>query len=161
VKPSLQQSGALQVYSVDRVTGYREGTVEKKDYAPLNLFAPHAPDATIYQVIRETSPVHDIPETFLALTYPSDGPEPAREVLTISLTCTNGKLPEKLRLGDISQPTSDSPELLTFKNILPTTSPIDAMLAGKGIWQLLSHLSIPRGSRSSCGSISIRRDGTA
>jgi len=142
VKASLHHAETLQVYGVERVTGIRQGTVEKTTYAPLNLFTPGRPETTVYQVVREVSPVSSTVETHLLLTYPADSTDPTREVLTIGLTCTNGTLPEKLRLGDICQPTSDSPELLTFQNILPATAPIDPILAGKGIWKLLSHLSL-------------------
>lgn len=142
VTASARHSETIEVYGVERVTGIQQGTVEKTNFAPLSLFAPSQPDTTIYQVVREISAVSNTAQTYLLLTYPPDGTDPSREVLTIGLTCTNGEIPEKLRLGDISQPTSDSPELLTFKNILPATAPIDPVLAGQEIWKLLSHLSL-------------------
>ena len=142
VRPSMTHSDYLQVYSVDQVTGYLGGSVERKDYVPLSLFSKQKDGGTFYQVIQSISPVNERPEVFLAFTYPPEGPKPVKETLTIKLTCTNGTLPEHLQLGDICQQTSDSPELLAFKNIIPPTAPIDPPLGRNELWRLLSHLSL-------------------
>ncbi|MFH1984870.1 MAG: type VI secretion system baseplate subunit TssF [Pseudomonadota bacterium] len=142
VRPSMNQDEDMQVYSVDRVTGFTEGSVEKRTYAPLSYFSRDADEGTFYQVARGISPVHNRPETFLIFTYPAQGAAPSKEVLTIRLTCTNGSLPERLQLGDICCQTSDSPELLTFRNIIPPTAQVDPPLGGNGLWRLLSHLSL-------------------
>ena len=55
-------------------------------------------------------------EMFLSVNYPP-GDEPRPETLSVRLTCTNGSLPESLKLGDISQPTSSSPDRMQFRNI--------------------------------------------
>jgi len=83
-----------------------------------------------------------MPEVFVSFTYPADGPEPVKETLSIGLTCTNGELPERLQLGDICVQTTDSPELLTFQNVLPLTSPIEPPLGHNAAWRFLAHLSL-------------------
>ncbi len=142
VRPAAQNPNHYQVFRVDKVIGYEQGSVAKKEYQPLALFKTTEEEQPVYYVSQSRSPINDAPEVFLSFSYPRGGPEPASETLSISLTCTNGSLPERLQLGDISIPTSDSPELLTFRNVLPPTPPIDPPLGENATWRFLSHLSL-------------------
>ena len=142
VRPAAQNPNHFQVFSVDSVSGYLQGSVAQKNYVPLELFQQQDHQSTVYEVGYARSPITDAPEVFISLTYPPDGPEPVKETLSISLTCSNGGLPERLQVGDISVQTSDSPELLTFRNVLPPTSPIDPPLGNNAAWRFLAHLSL-------------------
>jgi len=142
VRPAAQNPDHYHVFRVDKVIGYEQGSVAKKEYQPLTLFQTTERLQPVYYVSYSRSPIKDTPEVFLSFSYPRGGPEPANETLSISLTCTNGTLPERLQLGDISVPTSDSPELLTFRNVLPPTPPIDPPLGENATWRFLSHLSL-------------------
>ncbi len=142
LRPAIKNPEHYMVYSVDKVVGYSQGTVIKKEYSPLELFQQADSERPVYQVLRSRSPINDEPEAYLSFTYPPGSPEPEKEILTVTMTCTNGNLPERLQLGDISQQTSDSPELLTFRNVVPATLPIDPPLGGNVLWRFLSHLSL-------------------
>jgi len=142
VRPSARQGEVVQVYSVDEVTGFMEGTVEPRAYVPLSYFSRQEEGTGRYQTFRDTSPVDQSPEVFLAFPYAPEEEKPVRQTLSIRLTCTNGNLPEQLQLGDISKQTSDSPELLTFSNVLSPTAPIAPPIHGDELWRLLSHLSL-------------------
>ena len=142
VIPSASRADTIRIYSVDRVVGFKEGTVEKRQYAPMNLFARRQPPGSSYQVLYRVSPVDGRPEVFLAFSYPAEADEPAAETLSIKLTCTNGRLTEHLQLGDICRPTFDSPELLDFRNITVPTAPVDPLLEGEELWRFLSHLTL-------------------
>ena len=142
VQPAGKNPRHYQVFSVDNVTGYAQGTVAKKTYTPLELFHHQDAQSTAYEVSYARSPITDAPEVFVSFAYPADGPEPVKETLSIDLTCTNGDLPERLQLGDISVQTSDSPELLTFRNVVPPTSSIDPPLGNNAAWRFLAHLSL-------------------
>ena len=142
IRPVAQNPEHYQVFSIDKVIGYEQGTVTKKEYHPLTLFQETDRRQSVYQVNYARSPINDAPETFLSFSYPTGGVDPASETLSVSLTCTNGALPERLQLGDISVPTSESPELLTFRNVLPPTAPIDPPLGENATWRFLSHLSL-------------------
>ncbi len=142
VRPSGQHSGHYQVYSVDNVIGYTKGSLTQKDYIPLNQFSLQGKKDGCYQIIHSLSPLNNKPEVSLAFAYSPENLDLIEETLSINLTCTNGTLPEQLQLGDISQQTSDSSGLLSFKNITPVTSPIDPPLKGDMLWKLLSHLSL-------------------
>ncbi len=142
VRPSTKSKEHYQVYSVDKVTGFEQGSAAKKDYAPLEYFSRHESDTSIYQVIHSRSVVDNSPELFLSFTYPPHKPDPEPETLSLVITYTNGMLPERLQLGDIREQTADSPGLLDFRNIIPPTSPVEPLSGKNTLWRLLSHLSI-------------------
>jgi type VI secretion system protein ImpG len=60
----------------------------------------------------------------------------------MDIMCTNGALPERLQFGDISVQTSDSPELVTFKNVIAPTSTVEPPRKKGILWRFLSHLSL-------------------
>ncbi|MBN1290603.1 MAG: type VI secretion system baseplate subunit TssF [Candidatus Latescibacteria bacterium] len=142
VRPSTKSKDHYQVFSVDKVVGFKQGSVAQKEYTPLELFSHQKNDSSVYQVIHARSPIDNSPELYLSFTYPPEGPAPEPETLTMSLTYTNGTLPERLQLGDICEQTSNSPGLLDFKNILPPTAPVEPLLGKNTLWRLLSHLSL-------------------
>ncbi|HQK86880.1 MAG TPA: type VI secretion system baseplate subunit TssF [Acidobacteriota bacterium] len=142
IRPATKQPGCYQVYSVDTVAGYRQGSVTRRDYRPLEAFSAQTGGAAVYQVIRARSPIDGTPETMLSFAYSSDPADLVSETLSITLTCTNGTLPERLQLGDICKPTEDSPELLTYRNILPLTPAVEPVLGKNALWRLLAHLSL-------------------
>ncbi len=142
VRPSGVRATHYQVYSVDSVTGIVRGTVEQKEYAPLEHSSSPEQDRPAYQVVRRKSPVDSSVQLFLSLPYSEKSGVPVEETLSVSLSCTNGILPESLQLGDISQPTSTSPELMEFQNIMPPTAPVQPPLGDNTLWRFLSHLSL-------------------
>jgi type VI secretion system protein ImpG len=134
--------GGHEVYSVEKVTGLVQGSVQQREYVPFQLFGKHEKEKPIYSLSRRKSPVTQNLELYLGLTYPPESEIARQEMLSIQLTCTNGSLPEKLQLGDISQPTSTSPSLMDFKNILPPTAPIQPPIGSHVLWNLLSHIAV-------------------
>lgn len=142
VRPSGDTGGDYQVYSVDTVVGYVQGTVEERPYKPFQMFNPRAEEMPVYTVHHRRSPIRDKTDLFVSVAYPPEGKTPRLETLSISLTCTNATLPEKLRYGDISKPTETSPELASFENIRQPTSPVQPPLGNNLLWRLLSHLYI-------------------
>lgn len=135
-----------RVFSVDRVTGYAQGTVARRDYAPLEAFAAHERTGAVYQVRRGRSPLDGTPETHLSFAYPMEGEGPGRETLTIGLTCSNGALPARLKMGDVYRQTEDSPELVDMRNLFPPTLPPEPALDRNSLWKLLGHLNQSLGS---------------
>lgn len=142
VRSAGKNRSHYQVYSVDRVVGFEQGSVTRKEYRPLERYSRRDEAGAVYQVIRSRSAVDDTPEVYLSFTYPPEGPPPVPETLSLTLTYTNGALPERLQLGDISQQTSDSPGILDFRNIIPPTSPAEPVLGENALWRLVSHLSV-------------------
>jgi type VI secretion system protein ImpG len=142
VTPSGGHPDHYQVYSVNSVTGFAPGTVERKEYFPFELFVSQTEGAPVYYVNRRPSAIRPEPEAYLSVAYPPNSEPPQPETLSIDLMCTNANLPENLKYGDISEATDSSPELCEFRNILPPTAQVQPPLGKNLLWRFLSHLSL-------------------
>jgi type VI secretion system protein ImpG len=143
VRPSGLNPEHYQIYSVEKVVGFVQGTAEERTYDPFELFNPDPDSHPVYHITRRSSPLRPGFDVYLSVAYPvSSGTPPVSETLSIYLMCTNGSLPEKLQIGDISMPTSSSPEFVECKNIQAPTTSVLPPLGSNLIWRLLSHLSL-------------------
>ena len=142
VRPAGGKVDHYQVYSVKSVLGFAPGTVKRREYAAFELFTPQSDNSPVYYINRRVSASSSQVEVFLSVAYPPKAGPPQPETLSISLYCTNASLPESLKLGDITQPTSTSPELCEFRNISSPTGMVQPPLGKNVLWRFLSHLSI-------------------
>ena len=142
VNPAATNASHYQVYSVENVVGYVQGTAEERVYRPFDLFTTEKDDTPVYHVKWKRTPVRRGVDVYLSVAYPPGDKPPTLETLSISLQCTNGSLPEGLQLGDISEPTSTSPEFASFSNIRPLTANILPPLGSNLLWQFIAHLSL-------------------
>jgi len=142
LRPSSRTGGGYQIYSVDKVTGFIQGSVKPVEYFPMDYFSSETKDKSFYKAVKSVSPITDLYEVYLSLAYSEERTEFGGETLTIDLTCTNGSEPESLMPGDICEHTSNSPELLEFVNITPPTSNVEPPLEGDTLWRMLSHMSL-------------------
>jgi len=142
IRPFGNQPEHYQVYSIEKVIGLIQGTAEEREYVPFDTFIFEEKNKPVYQTINKISFTADRLDTYITLIYPPETEIPVSETLSIKIICTNGFLPERLQIGDISLPTSSSPEFATFKNIRPPTAYILPPLKTDLPWRLLSHLSL-------------------
>jgi len=142
VRPAGANVDHYQVYSLENVVGYVQGTAEERTYLPFDMFQREQGDASVYQAKLRKAPVAESVDVFLSVSYPPQGRIPTSETLSIDLLCTNGALPENLQPGDICEPTSSSPEFVTFKNVRSITPNVLPPLGTNLLWQLLGHLSL-------------------
>lgn len=142
IRPSGANPKHYQIAEVKKVSGYMQGTSREKAYISFQQFSPQYDAKAVYNISIAKSVIDDSFETYLSVAYPGIESAPKEEVLSLKLLCTNGSLPENLGLGDISKPTSTSPELLEFSNVRPTTMNILPPLESNTLWRLLSHVSI-------------------
>ncbi|TDV28735.1 type VI secretion system protein ImpG [Paraburkholderia caballeronis] len=142
VVPEGRDRAHYRVYSIDQVVGYQQGAAQERVYYPFGLYRHDGRGAKLsYRATQRQATVGRGNETFLSLNYPpGDALEP--ETLSIRITCTNRSLPESLRLGDISQPTSTSPDRLSFRNIRPVTPAQEPPTGEAMLWRLISHVSL-------------------
>lgn len=145
IRPAGSNPEHHQVYSVQSVVGYIQGTAQERPYVPFEVFNPDPQSHPVYRITIRQSPLREMLDLFLSVAYPPGVGLPPSETLSIQILCTNGALPENLRLGDISLPTSSSPETAEFKNILPPTisllPPLEGKKEGENLrWRLLAHL---------------------
>ena len=140
VRPAGSDGRNYQVYSVQKVTGFIQGTARERSYSPFETFSPDPEGNPTYHVKIRQSPIHQRFDFHLSVAYPPAEGTPAPETLSMQLLCTNGLLPEGLRIGDICHPTSSTPEFVDFKNIRPPTASILPPLGGNMLWKLISNL---------------------
>jgi type VI secretion system protein ImpG len=141
VRPSAKSSNHYDIYTIDSVTGFVQGTVVRKTYMPYNKFRKRDGASSFFQIQQGRSIIDNSRELFISLCYETL-PQVLREVLSIDLTCTNGHLPSRLKPGDISQPTSQSPALATYKNLTVPTEQVDVILDNNILWHFLSDFTV-------------------
>lgn len=136
----------MEVWSVDKVTGLQAGRTERKNYKPFFdfLHAEMPDDApSFYRLRRASSPLDEGIDTWIAINTPRDVvPGAVEETLSIELTCTNRRLPNQLKVGDVSVPAPGSPPFARFKNVTPVTSPVRPPFDDGLHWRLVSHLAL-------------------
>ncbi len=142
VRPAATDLTHFQVYSVENVTGYIQGTAAAREYQHFDHFNRQGASGPVYNTSQRKSPARRVTDTYISVSYPKKEGPPVPETLSISLTCTNGDLPDSLQVGDISQPTSSTPEFITFANITPPTAGAQPPLEKNLLWRLLGHLSL-------------------
>jgi type VI secretion system protein ImpG len=142
VRPTGANASHHQVYSVEKVVGYIQGTAEERVYLPFEFFHSESQEQPVYHLNLASSAVDQGHNVYLSVAYPQEKGPPAAETLSIDLLCTNGSLPEHLQIGDLSHPTGSSPEYAEFRNIRPPTASIVPPLGTNLQWRLLAHLSL-------------------
>lgn len=146
----------MEVYSVESVTGRRSADGERHVYHPFTDFTHGGSRAepTFYRLRRALSPINDGIDTWLSLGTPRDvAPGLEEETLSIAMTCTHRSLPAQLQVGDICIPTSNSPEAVQFRNIVPVTRPARPPLGAELHWRLLAHLAMNQRSLAEAGAL--------
>ena len=122
------------VYSIEKVTGIVDGSAESVVCAPDRSYADYNP---FYHETRSDS-LHGY-DTSLSVKLPHNkkkGVQLTISSLSVELLCTNGLLPERLRVGDISEHTRVSLNFVTFTNCTPATRPRFEPLGDNRLWRL-------------------------
>ena len=142
----------LEVYSVDQVASVVHAeTVERREYQPFYSFrhmrTADPREATYYQIhlVPNVGTTGPRAGTDMYLSFVVGGPTgqlPAKERVSVELTCTNRHLPARLRAGDIHEPTDSSPPACRFRNLLKPTATISPPLGKALHWRLISHMSL-------------------
>ncbi len=147
VMPSGTNSAHFDIFSIDNVSGWIHGAVEKKIYRPFISFdhrtQREAQKDAFYRTRITPAIIGDDAETYASFVTVSERPQlPDVETISIEMTCTNRQLPEKLRIGDVCVETGNSPQYALFQNILPCTKSIPPPLEGDMQWMLISNMAL-------------------
>lgn len=141
ISPEATNRTHYQIYSIDSVIGYQQGVAKERVYLPFGLIRHDGSHTLSYHTTLRAATVGRGSDVFLSVAYPPDE-VPLAETLSVQITCTNRQLPESLKLGDLSQPTSSSPDRMSFRNIRPMTAPLNAPTGEGLLWRLISHASL-------------------
>ncbi len=134
--------GTYQIYSVDQVSGFPRGSDKKRAFVDFTDYTAEKTNAPVFNATFRPSLAGDDADVYLAVAYPPDEILTDTEILTMRVTCTNGALPDLLQSGDICIPTSNTPELVSYRNITPPSAGQPPPLEKDFLWRMLSHLSL-------------------
>lgn len=150
IVPDARREEALDIFSIDSVSGIMSGSSETVAYEPFFSYR-HAgsdgPAQTFWHSSRRpsgwrTNKAADVYITFVDLTGSVKTPD--RDSVTVKLTCSNGELPGRLPFGNEEgdfQLSTGGP----ITRIVALTKPTDALQppSGQGLlWRLVSKLSL-------------------
>lgn len=136
----------FEIYSVEKVVGLVQGEAERRVYPSLHSFKHvgiPGQEAIYYQTRLYDAVVGEGTDTYISFVSADENfVVPPTETISIELTCSNRNLASRLKVGDVSVPTSKSPEFARFRNITPIGRALRPPL-GRGLhWRLISHLSL-------------------
>lgn len=144
VRPAGAEPLHHEVFTVDRVRAYAPGTGEGLDLPDFYDFTDAGEGAPPSWFLRQRpAVVDDRLDSWIAFVDPDGQPVPLEaETVAMEITCTNRRLPEALRPGDIRVPSDSSPAFVQFRNLgVPT--PSGAPSLGDDLpWRLVSHLAL-------------------
>lgn len=126
-----------QVYDVLNVRGRLPGSLEERDFIPTTAFYGDGKSAA-YQVITMNGIRPDTLDHYLRLPF-VDGHFDEPSVLSLTLRCTNGRLAEQIRLGEINLRTPRSPEKVSVSNIMVPVSASVPNMGADMMWKIVSH----------------------
>lgn len=143
LRPSGKDWEHYEVHSVTKVSGRVRGGAKQEVYEPFFAFNGRDRSASrYYQLHRGESLKANGSDLFLRLG--ASDPDAWSELDTISaeFVCTNRDLPTRLGPGDISQPTTETPGVFTYRSVGSPCAPIQPPLGDEVHWRLLSHMTL-------------------
>jgi type VI secretion system protein ImpG len=150
IVPDARREQAIDIFSVDEVTGVTIGSSEMANYEPFYSFrhsSAQRHDRAYWHISRRVSGWRtdkgpDVYITFVNLT--GERTTPDRETVTLRLTCSNRDLPSRLPFGNEEgdfQLEGGGP----IQRIVALVKPTDAILPparASLLWRLASQLSL-------------------
>lgn len=146
VRPMGAKERQIEVYGVEKVTGWVRGRNAQVDYKPFASYRPIAGSGlgdVYYRIRRRSAVASQAVDAYVSFVDAENHTVPmSAETVSVELTCTNGRAPEALAIGTIDQPTASTPTFATFRNPVRVTAqtppPIDRNL----LWILISNMAL-------------------
>lgn len=138
---------AYEVVSVDNVTAVRRSDGERIPRQPFFSFefggdAEASQQEDIYYHVTHSVGADRGWHTHLALISQQRHQLPQPETLSLSLTCTNGRLCQRVGLGSVRLAADRGIEGVMFKNISVPTPPLYPALGHGSEWRFISHMAL-------------------
>jgi type VI secretion system protein ImpG len=149
---------AYEVVSVDDVVSVRRSDGLKIPRKPFFSFEFGGDDDNTVQDEIYYHVTHNIAadsgwHTHLALISKEEDRLPDPETLSITLTCTNGRLCQEVGLGSVNFAADRTLELARFTNITVPTPPIYPPLGHGSEWRFISHMALNFLSAAEAGAL--------
>lgn len=134
----------FEIYDIDRVVCYAGDTGEEREIPSFYSFQHVAGGGQQYYYARQrSSVVDDRLDTYLSFVDArGEAALPGAETVACRLTCTNRRLAEALRAGDVNVATDSTPAFVHFRNLTVPTPSVAPPMGGDLHWRLISHLSL-------------------
>jgi type VI secretion system protein ImpG len=136
VIPAGNNPRHIEVYSIESVTGFIKYIAEEIPLTATGLSGFQSGTNAVYHEKRSESLFRQGLATHISVTIPPQTESRRLNSLVVDLLCTNGKLPERLRIGDIHKHTHSSLNFVTFKNCMPVTRSRFDTLGDNRLWRL-------------------------
>jgi len=146
VRPSGGRLEHYEIFSINTLIGWSQGSGKRRTYDPFISFGHGAKgkavgDVAYYKVTRRPAVIGRGIDTYVSFVLDQAAVvRGEKEIISLELTCTNRKLPEKLKEGDISLATGNSPEFAEYRNILVPTPALPPPLEQGMHWMLISSM---------------------
>jgi type VI secretion system protein ImpG len=145
LRPSGRDPFHYEVHTIDRVVAYAQGSAEEREIPYFYSFVRGGSEkqaASYFTRLRE-SVVDDRLDCYVSFVDGRGQPAlPEAETVAFQLTCSNRRLAEALRVGDLQVPSDSSPAFVQFRNLTAPTASVAPPLGGDLQWRLVSHLSL-------------------
>ncbi|EAT13261.1 type VI secretion system baseplate subunit TssF [Bermanella marisrubri] len=141
LKPIRNTNNQFSIYSVLDVLGQNRRSNEKTQYLDFSLMAKQQSQQPVYELVQKAGDQGET-DSLLRVNFPEGKELPTREVITANIRCSNGPLPQRLKVGDINVNTPDVADLVSFANISSVTEYIPPQTDGRVLWNLLAHLTV-------------------
>lgn len=143
--PLHEISRILRVYSPTETHNLNRGGLI--EYKPITKFSPtrYAVNESdiFYKVEREKDVKGNVIHKLSFYDHQGKQIEVKnRHYFVCELECVNLQTVTNIKIGDISQPTTDVPSGVTFTNITEITRPFSPIISSHAHWPLISHLSL-------------------
>jgi len=133
VVPAGKEKEHCSVWSVDDVTGLlKSGSARKRQYRADSSAGDAPSGEPCYRTAVKLRPL----SAGVDLSLELHRSEEVEASVTVEITCTNGSLPAKLGIGDLSVPTVEMADGVTVRNVTPVTPPSDPPLEPGRLWKL-------------------------
>jgi len=148
VRPAGRDRGGYTLYSVDGVEGWVPNGGGQRAYPPFESFEHRIErkgreEEAYYRIRVRQSVRGEGMDHYISFVNGGDmAVLPASETVSLTLTCCNGPLPERLRVGDIRHATGTSPPFADYRNITKPTPFVVPPLDSRLQWQLISNMSL-------------------
>lgn len=148
----------FSINSIEQATGYMQGRAQPIRYVPFESFRHDLPGQDIgtifYRVRVRPSIVGRGVDHYMSFVNRRDQiTVPTVEVVSIGLSCTNGRVAERLAIGSVDQPGADMPSGVGFTNISTVASEVPPPITDGLLWRLVANLARNFGSIADAGAL--------
>lgn len=130
-----QKQQPTSIFSVDQVISRNAEGIEQV-YLPFGRFNSKEPS---YYLRLKPSVINAELDTYISLPRQHDADLMTR-TLSIALSCCDGDQPSQLRLGELNEPTDQTPSRLRFENVMGVTPYCPPVAENDLLWKVLSHM---------------------